>query len=189
MNKDGAPIVSAEEAAENAAFRKKYDSYMQGENRWSWRYGCHLRPEAPRWSALETNTIASLIRAGFPFTRAWKDLPEPCLLLRTKASTSGFWYKQAKIWGPPRQRANKDSAFSAGLKAEVRACRAEALAWAPKFKKDIPVLDPHLCMIVFHQMFPSVMTHPTDEELKSAENAFATIPMAEKVQFYVDRFV
>ena len=184
-----APIVSAEEAAENAAFRKKYDAYMQGENRWSWTHGCHLRPEAQRWSALETNTIGSLIRAGFPFTRAWEDLLEPCLLLRTKASTSGFWYKQAKIWGPPRQRAKKDSAFSESLKAEVRACRAEALAWASKFEKDVPVLDPLSCRIVFHHMFLSTMMHRTDEELKSAENAFAAIPMAEKVQFYVDRFV
>ena len=96
---DSAPIVSAEEVAENAAFRSKYDAYMEGENQWSWSQGRYIRPEAPRWSFLETTAITSLIEAEISFTRAWKEVLEPCLLLRSKASTSGVWYKTKKMIG------------------------------------------------------------------------------------------
>ena len=110
-----------------------------------------------------------MVKLDTRFLRARKDpwSCACCLLLRTKASTSGFWDKQARILRqicpPPRQRATKDSAFSKGLKAEVRACPEEAMVRAPKFKKDVQVLDPRSCMIVFHQMFPS--DHPRTKEV------------------------
>ena len=190
--KDGA-LITAEEAVENVAFKKKYNAYMEGDNLWSWKQGRFIRPVAPPWSRAEMQVLTCLIESGMGFAKAWKELMEPCLLLRTKTSASAMWYKTKKYYFighiasyklPPSLTCTVEK-----MRGILIFCREEALRFESRCKKDEPLLNGTQESTLFHTMWTirpemskaSEYRHAKDE----AQKRFKRIPADQKVTLYL----
>jgi hypothetical protein len=180
--KDGA-LITSEEAVENAAFKKKYNAYMEGDNLWSWKQGCFIPPVAPPWSRAEMQVLSCLIESGMGFSKAWKELMEPCLLLRTKTSASGMWYKTKKSCFIIGRNASSSIETARGI---LIFCREEALRFQSRCKKDKPLLNGAHRDAVFYQMWTirpeglAEYQHAKDE----AQKRFLRIPADQQVSLY-----
>ena len=129
------------------------------------------------------------------FTKAWKELMEPCLLLRTKSSASMFWYKtqrESKTYGEswvarfypepsPREYLRK-------ARALLRIRREEALRFP--CEREPPTLSSQLERdIVFHhwsrtQPAPADGTSG-DDHYDHLEAEFRKVSKAEKLRMYI----
>jgi hypothetical protein len=200
------PIVSEAEAAENARFLKKYTAYMGGLNEWSWAQCAFKKPEAPRWNSNEAEwkAIDCLLESGIGFTKAWKELLEPCLLLRTRTSCSGYWYKAKKMneqcGGTFMSKYEREAGANEYLlkaRRYLRLAREDALRYP--CEKEAPVLYGDKLEIACHEWCKKNAPGTSlscwgidsdsdggdlDPATKAAAERFAQVSMADKVQLY-----
>ena len=195
------PIVSEEEAVAGKAFRAKVEAYLAGENLWAWNQRKYVRPTAPEWGGgTQTDAVGvqCLLEAGLGFAKAWKDLVEPCLLLRTKSAASMFWYKTKKeiqsygiSWVATFEPEPSPSEYLRKARTLLRIRREAALQFS--CEKKPPVLESHHTHeVVFYEWFakahPPSSGHIYDkanrEYLKQLKAQYEQVPMAQKVEAY-----
>ena len=198
------PIVTAAEAAIGSAFRKKVEAYMAGDNMWSWNKCAYTKPKTPDWDGStqsDSVVVECLQEAGMGFAKAWKELMEPCLLLRTKSSASKFWYERqrhsneygeswvAEFYPEPSPRE-----YLRKARTLLRIRREEALRYSLERKP--PILEHMQLEVVFNDWWrkqPGVSdddartTMRDRDQYERLKADFQKIPMAEKLSMYIRR--
>ena len=156
----------------------------------------------PQWSDQRSDDVVvqCLLESGIGFAKAWKELMEPCLLLRTKTAASAYWYKTKKnielYWGgrswvteyepepSPREYLRK-------ARMLLLQRREDALKYP--CEKQPPTLCKVKREIVFYEWFarvrPPSTGHIFDEDngdyCKQLKAEFKAMPMADKVKEYL----
>lgn len=89
-------FLSEEERALSLEARAHFEQQPK-KMEWSQRQQKYIPEQKPNWSQSEEESMCFLIYANVPFTKAWNQYFQYCILSRSRAATSSKWYDEKKI--------------------------------------------------------------------------------------------